>query len=91
MSKNYNENIENLTNTNREGRKNYKENMKKLSPREKEVYELMISGKTNREICADLCICRGTLEKYITKIYRKKGVKNRLELVFKPISKKGEL
>lgn len=91
MSKNYNENIENFPKTDKEGKNTYNGNMAKLSPREKEVYELMISGKTNREICADLCICRGTLEKYITKIYRKKGVKNRLELVFKPISKKGEL
>ena len=61
----------------------YNENMTQLSPREKEVYEHMRSGKTNREICTDLCICRGTLEKYITKIYRKKGVKTRLELVFR--------
>lgn len=56
---------------------------KKLSSRENEVYELLISGKTNREICRELCICRGTLERHITSIYRKKGVKNRFELVFK--------
>ena len=57
--------------------------LKKLSPREKEVYELMISVQTNKYICKILCICRGTLEKYITKIYRKKEVKNRIELINK--------
>lgn len=56
---------------------------KKLSSRENEVYELLISGKTNKQICRELCICRGTLERHITSIYRKKGVKNRFELVFK--------
>lgn len=60
---------------------------KKLSPREKEVYELMISGQTNVTICKILCICRGTLEKYITKIYRKKEVKNRIELINKHYGK----
>ena len=55
----------------------------RLSPREKEVYELIVVGKTNKQICKELCICKSTLEKYITKIYQKKGVKNRIELVFR--------
>lgn len=56
---------------------------KKLSPRETEVYELILIGKTNKQICRELCICKGTLERHITSIYQKKGVKNRLELVFR--------
>lgn len=35
MSKNYNENIENLTNTNREGRKTYKRKYEKVEPERK--------------------------------------------------------
>lgn len=64
---------------------------KKLSPRETEVYELILIGKTNKQICRELCICKGTLERHITSIYQKKGVKNRFELVFrsKKILKEG--
>lgn len=57
--------------------------LKKLSPREKEVYELMISGQTNVDICQKLCIGKSTLECHISSIYRKKEVKNRIELINK--------
>lgn len=76
MVKAYNKDIKNSAETGKKAKK-------RLSPREKEVYELIIIGKTNREICRELCICKGTLERHITSIYQKKGVKNRFELVFK--------
>ena len=57
--------------------------LKKLSPREKEVYELMISGQTNVDICRKLCIGKSTLECHISSIYGKKEVKNRIELINK--------
>ena len=92
-----NDNIKSLIKIDQEGKKNSGKDMKnlmrvdkegkktktRLSPREKEVYELIVVGKTNKQICKELCICKSTLEKYITKIYQKKGVKNRIELVFR--------
>lgn len=54
---------------------------RKLSPRENEVYEMIVNGKTNREIWNELCISRKTLENHIGRIYDKKEVSNRIELV----------
>ena len=92
-----NDNIKSLIKIGKEGKKASNDNIKslikidkegkkaktRLSPRETEVYELIVVGKTNKQICKELCICKSTLEKYITKIYQKKGVKNRIELVFR--------
>lgn len=97
MAKVYNKDMESLMRVGKEGKKAYNDDIKslikidkegkkaktRLSPREKEVYELIVIGKTNKQICKELCICKSTLEKYITKIYQKKGVKNRIELVFR--------
>ncbi len=54
---------------------------RKLSPRESEVYTMIVSGKTNREIWNELCISRKTLENHISRIYDKKEVSNRIELM----------
>lgn len=103
MSKTYNKNIKNLAEACKEGKNGGgasdrnmaadkitgKHSKKSLSLRENEIYELIIIGKTNREICRELCICRGTLERHISSIYRKKGVKNRFELVFKSKQQSG--
>ncbi len=92
-----NDNIKSLIKIDKEGKKASGKDMEslmrvgkegkkaktRLSPRESEVYELIVIGKTNKQICKELCICKSTLEKYITKIYQKKGVKNRIELVFR--------
>ncbi len=56
---------------------------KKLSPREQEIYNLLISGKSRREIMEKLFIAKGTIDWHILHIYQKKNVKNRVELVNK--------
>ena len=47
-----------------------------LTPREKEVIELMAKGLNNYEICDILCISLATLKTHIMSIYEKYGLSN---------------
>ncbi len=51
-----------------------------LTERQREVYALIISGKTNKEIMTELFIEQSTLKSHINQIYRKLDVKSRREL-----------
>ncbi len=51
-----------------------------LTMRQKEVYDLIISGKTNKEIISELFIEQSTLKTHINQIYKKLNIKNRNEL-----------
>lgn len=51
-----------------------------LTMRQKEVYDLIISGKSNKEIISELFIEQSTLKSHINQIYRKLNIKNRNEL-----------
>ncbi len=51
-----------------------------LTPREKEVLELLLEGKQRNEIAAMLYISENTVKKQITSIYQKLGVSSRNEL-----------
>jgi len=51
-----------------------------LTERQKEVYGLIISGKTNKEIMTELFIEQSTLKSHINQIYGKLNIKSRSEL-----------
>jgi two-component system nitrate/nitrite response regulator NarL len=51
-----------------------------LSPREREVLELVGAGHTNREIAATLCISEHTVKNHIKHILEKLHMRNRVEL-----------
>ena len=51
-----------------------------LTPREKEVLELLLEGKQRNEIAAKLYISENTVKKNISSIYSKLGVTSRNEL-----------
>jgi DNA-binding CsgD family transcriptional regulator len=51
-----------------------------LSPRERQIVVCVIEGKTNKTIEQELFIGRRTVESHLYRIYRKLGVKNRLQL-----------
>lgn len=51
-----------------------------LTMRQKEVYELIIAGKTNKEIISELFIEQSTLKSHINQIYKKLHIKSRNEL-----------
>jgi ATP/maltotriose-dependent transcriptional regulator MalT len=50
-----------------------------LTERETEVFELLASGRTNREIAADLFVTVGTIKAHTSNIYAKLQARNRTE------------
>ena len=55
--------------------------MERLSPREKEVVQLVLEGKRNADIAAALAIAEGTVKKILSNAYDKLGIRSRVELV----------
>lgn len=60
--------------------KNDSERLSELTPRQKEVYTLILSGKSNKEITSELFIEPSTLKTHINQIYKKLNISNRREL-----------
>ena len=54
--------------------------LKELSPRLKEVLSLIVKGKSNKEIMAELNIELSTLKTHINQVYKILGMKNRREI-----------
>jgi two-component system response regulator DesR len=52
-----------------------------LSPREREVLDLIATGSTNREIASALHLSPHTIKEHTSSLYRKLGVRNRAEAV----------
>jgi len=76
--------IENLSNQIKDQSDTEDENfnalLKGLTFRQREVYDLIVSGKTNKEITSELFIEQSTLKTHINQIYKKLNIKNRSEL-----------
>jgi DNA-binding CsgD family transcriptional regulator len=76
--------ISNLANQIREESKNKGEGVdsliSELSERQREVYDLIVLGMTNKEIMSKLFIEQSTLKSHINQIYRKLDIKSRREL-----------
>jgi two-component system, NarL family, nitrate/nitrite response regulator NarL len=51
----------------------------KLSPREMDVLALLVKGKSNREIAAELNLSLGTVKSHLSSMYKKLGVSNRTQ------------
>ncbi|MCP4151815.1 MAG: helix-turn-helix transcriptional regulator [bacterium] len=51
-----------------------------ISPREREIITLVTGGKSNREIEEELFVSLDTVKKHIYNIYKKTGVKSRIQL-----------
>lgn len=58
-----------------------------LTKREHTILKMLLEGKDNNELADDLSISINTLKKHILNIYRKLGIKNRVQL-FKMIKEK---
>lgn len=52
-----------------------------LSPREREVFGLILQGLTNKEIAARLCISESTAKFHVSAILKKCGARSRLDVV----------
>ncbi len=55
----------------------------KLSIREKEILDLLIKRKINKEIASTFFISEETVKKHLKNVYRKLGVRNRIEATLK--------
>ena len=61
---------------------------RRLTPREKEILELVVSGQTMKRIADDLGIRYNTMIAHFRNIHTKLGVHNRAELVMKAVQEK---
>src|SRR5690242_3120732 len=52
-----------------------------LSPREREVFGLIVQGQTNKEIAVQLSISESTAKFHVSAILRKCGARSRLDVV----------
>jgi len=53
----------------------------KLSPREREIVDLLVQGQSNKEMADQLCLSGDTVKAHLQHIFRKIGVSSRLEAV----------
>lgn len=59
-----------------------KDNSYELTPREQEVADHLVKGHTYAQIAEDLFISMPTVKTHVSNIYRKVGVKNKMELFY---------
>jgi WD40 repeat protein/serine/threonine protein kinase len=52
-----------------------------LTPREQEILQYIIEGRSNKEIAAQLFVTVATIKWYITQIYQKLGVRSRVQAI----------
>ena len=58
-----------------------------LTKREETILRLLLAGEANDQICEELCISVNTLKKHVLNLYRKLGIRNRVQM-FKMIREK---
>jgi DNA-binding NarL/FixJ family response regulator len=53
-------------------------NLSDLTPREIKVLQLVLAGRTNKAIAAEICITEKTVEFHLSHIYTKIGMRTRI-------------
>jgi DNA-binding NarL/FixJ family response regulator len=61
-------------------RRNSRPNSSTITYREKQVLQMLVEGRSNKEIGGPLCIGERTVKAHVAKLMRKVGVKNRIAL-----------
>ena len=49
-----------------------------LTPREMEILQLVLAGRTNKAIAAQICVSEKTVEFHLNRIYNKIGMRTRM-------------
>lgn len=62
-------------------------NDRSLTPRETEVFNLVIKGYSNKKVGETLFVSVDAIKYHLTNIFKKMQVKNRLQLICKSIKK----
>jgi DNA-binding NarL/FixJ family response regulator len=55
--------------------------LQSLTAREREVFDLLVKGKSNTEICAQLVISEATTKTHVARILQKVGARDRVQVV----------
>jgi DNA-binding NarL/FixJ family response regulator len=61
-------------------RKQQRRTLPRMTPRERQIVELVCRGLKNKEIAAELSITPGTVKVHLMHIFEKAGVKDRFQL-----------
>ena len=59
-----------------------------LTPRDREVFALIVQGKTNREIAKALFLAEATVKAHVRQILRKLGVRTRTEAAIQAVKRR---
>lgn len=73
--------IEQYRNSSEKLKKEYNEKFTLLSIREREVFQLIIEGMSNKEIAGKLYITKETVKQHINRIFKKIGTKSRKDTI----------
>jgi DNA-binding NarL/FixJ family response regulator len=60
----------------------------RLTKREHEIIDLLLRGRSNKEIASQLGVSDQTIKNQLTTLYRKMDVSSRLELVVKAVNQR---
>jgi DNA-binding NarL/FixJ family response regulator len=63
--------------------------LRELSPREQQLVDMVSQAKINKEIAYELRLAEGTVRDYLSRLFRKVGVKNRTELAVWAMNHRG--
>lgn len=64
-------------------KKEYEAYLSKLTERERDVFRQMLLGRTNTQISEILCLSNGTVKNYVSSIYDKTGIRERIYFILK--------
>jgi DNA-binding NarL/FixJ family response regulator len=59
-----------------------------LTGREKEILDLIVAGKGNKEIAGDIKLAEGTVKNYVSRILEKLNARSRTELAVKALNRR---
>jgi DNA-binding NarL/FixJ family response regulator len=61
-----------------------------LTNRERQIVEAVARGRTNLEVASELGLSHKTVEWILTRVYRKLGVRSRIELVLRIVDRQSD-